>query len=87
LEEEKKMKIIATVVFIRFQSFDFSTGNDFLTINHINHPRKCENHCAVNEKCKGYVFSRNQKKCWLKDNLNGFRAVNNDEKIGIKVID
>lgn len=81
------MKIIAAVAFIRFQSFDFSTGDDFITIPHINNKRRCEQLCAENARCKGYVFSRDQKKCWLKDNFDGFRTVNNSEFIGIKLID
>ena len=79
--------LILSVAFVRFQSFDFSTGNDFTTINHVTNKRTCEKHCAENPRCKGYVFNRTQKKCWLKDNFNRFRRVNNDEFIGIKLID
>ena len=80
------MIALAAVAFIRFVSYDFSTGNDFLTIDNTTQ-KKCEAQCAANSRCKGYVFNVNQKRCWLKDNFNGFRAVNNSEQVGIKVND
>ena len=79
------MKVLVAVAFIRFNALSFSIGNDLFIVNHVTNKKTCEKYCEENKRCKGYVFSRQVKKCFLKDNLNGFKAANSYKFTGIKV--
>lgn len=76
--------LLLSIAFIRINNIDFSTGDDLTEIR-VDNARQCEIKCEQNKKCLGYVYSKNQGKCWPKDNLNGIRRISEKVEGGIKV--
>ena len=78
------MVLITSVFFMYVSNIDFSTGNDRVEIQ-TQEIVDCEKRCASEKWCKGFVLSKVQGKCWLKDNLTGLKQINGQSIGALKV--
>lgn len=78
--------IAAGVFYIYAPNIDIATGQDFKEYPTGN-TLSCEARCTEEVKCKGFIVSRVQGKCWLKSTLEGIKAIKVESVGGIKVSD
>lgn len=64
--------ILAASYYMYLPNIDISRGDDLKEYN-ISNTLSCEKYCTKNERCKGFIVSKNQNKCWLKDNVRGLQ--------------
>lgn len=68
------MKIAAAAFYLYVANIDIATGRD-LKVYETGNYLTCEDYCSKNEKCRGFIVSRAQGKCWLKDTLDGIKGI------------